>query len=110
MAIEHTHGPWEIEWYVCKTGDEEHWRVPKSIGPVSVDHNHWAGYYLEVSEEDARLISAAPDLLEALEQVVAISDRDHEAWVKAKAAIAKARGKYITVPRPGNPALSTGQH
>lgn len=40
--------------------------------------------------EHAHLIAAAPDLLEALQQVVAISDRKHEAWDKAHAAIAKA--------------------
>ena len=31
-------------------------------------------------------------LLDALKEVVAISDRDHDAWNKAKAAIAKAEG------------------
>lgn len=41
-------------------------------------------------EANAKLIAAAPDLLEALEEVVAISDRKHKAWAKAYAAIAKA--------------------
>lgn len=41
----------------------------------------------------ADLIAAAPDLLEALEEVVAISDRKHDAWDKAKQAIAKAKGE-----------------
>jgi hypothetical protein len=36
------------------------------------------------------LVSAAPELLEALKEVVAISDRKHDAWDKAHAAIAKA--------------------
>lgn len=39
---------------------------------------------------NAKLIAAAPDLLEALIEVVRISDRNHEAWYKAKAAINKA--------------------
>lgn len=47
----------------------------------------------EVRLANARLISAAPDLLEALQEVVAISDRKHDAWDKAKAAIAKAVGQ-----------------
>ncbi len=43
-------------------------------------------------EATARLITAAPDLLEALRDVVAISDRKHDAWDRAHAAIAKAEG------------------
>lgn len=42
---------------------------------------------------DARLIAAAPDLLAALEEVVSLSDRDHAAWDRARAAIAKAKGE-----------------
>lgn len=92
MSI-HTQGPWDINWYICKEGKEELWRVTHSIGPISVDHNHWAGNYIDVSEEDARLISAAPDLLEALLDM--ISDREclSEATINfACAAIAKATG------------------
>ncbi len=37
-----------------------------------------------------RLLAAAPDLLEALKEVVALSDRKHNAWDKARDAIAKA--------------------
>ncbi len=48
---------------------------------------------LVASPDDARLIVAAPDLLEALEEVVRLSDRKHNAWDKAHAAMAKARGE-----------------
>ena len=41
---------------------------------------------------DARLIAAAPDLLEALIEVVAIADRKTDAFDRARAAIAKAHG------------------
>lgn len=41
-------------------------------------------------EATAKLIAAAPELLEALQEVVKISDRNHDAWNKAKAAIKKA--------------------
>lgn len=44
---------------------------------------------------NARLISAAPELLEALREVVRISDRNHRAWDKARAAIAKAEAGSI---------------
>lgn len=41
-------------------------------------------------EANVKLVCAAPDLLEALIEVVRISDRKHDAWDKAKAAINKA--------------------
>ena len=44
----------------------------------------------EKIDADMRLISAAPNLLAALQEVIKISDRKHDAWDNAKAAIAKA--------------------
>jgi hypothetical protein len=46
----------------------------------------------DIGEANAALISAAPDLLAALKEVVRISDRKHDAWDAARAAIAKAEG------------------
>jgi hypothetical protein len=57
-----------------------------------------------VTPDDARLIAAAPDLLEALHEIIAINDERHEfrkrrgthrglSMVVAEAAIAKAEGK-----------------
>lgn len=43
-------------------------------------------------DADARLIAAAPDLLKALEAVVAVADRKTVEFDLARAAIAKARG------------------
>ena len=43
-------------------------------------------------EANASLFMAAPRLLAALKEVVAISDRKHDAWDEAKAAIAEASG------------------
>jgi hypothetical protein len=45
------------------------------------------------SEANARLIASAPDLLEALIEVVAIADRKTDAFDRARAAIAKATGE-----------------
>ena len=95
----YTPGPWEIDWVECKTGDEVHWKVPTTIGPISPDHNHWSGPYLDVEEADAYLIAAAPDLLEALQHLLNTmfdgpdeSDAAH-AVSKAREAIAKAKGE-----------------
>jgi hypothetical protein len=65
----HTSGPWTIDWYICREGNKELWRVPKSIGPIGIDHNHWAGHHLTVDRDDARLIAAAPTLLAALKLI-----------------------------------------
>ena len=53
----------------------------------------------EESQANARLIAAAPELLEALREVVALSDRKHDAWDKAKAAITKAEGIRFENPK-----------
>ncbi len=66
---------WEIDWYVCTDDDsgKELWRVPKAIGPLAPDHDHWASWHIAGSGEgnDADmqewlLAAAAPKLLEAL--------------------------------------------
>jgi hypothetical protein len=90
----HTPGPWEIDWYICREGNKELWRVPRSIGPAYVDHNHWAGNYITVDEANARLIAAAPDLLDALKEAATVLGLNgcFEAQNRARAAIAKATG------------------
>jgi hypothetical protein len=50
-------------------------------------------YFIFSTSEDIALLLSAPDLYEALEEVVRISDRKHDAWDKAKAALARARGE-----------------
>lgn len=47
----------------------------------------------QIQDANADLIAAAPELLEALQEVVRISDRKHDAWDKAKSAINKALGE-----------------
>lgn len=97
----HTPGPWEIDWYICREGEKELWRVPRSIGPAYTDHNHWAGSYITADKADAHLIAAAPDLLEALKSLVKVTswicensygDDMDAAFQQARAAIAKAEG------------------
>ncbi|EBO4170082.1 hypothetical protein LB58_21180 [Salmonella enterica] len=53
--------------------------------------------YIEIAtrneREDAQLISAAPELLEALQAVVRVADRQTDEFDMARAAINKALGK-----------------
>ena len=93
----HTPGPWQIDWYICREKGKELWRVPRSIGPACADHDHWAGNHIAVDAPDARLIAAAPELLEALQELMVAADRvsaEPVTWLgKARAAIAKATGE-----------------
>jgi hypothetical protein len=73
--MSHTPGPWEAYYVGCNDWDLK--------GPVT--------------QEDWTLAAAAPDMLEALETIVA-TERDRHgynpAWTdQARAAIAKARGE-----------------
>lgn len=98
MTTEHTSGLWEITWYECRADAEDVaagtakkvgdllWRVPKQIGPLSVDKNHWAGEHLDVSEADARLISASALLLQSLQEILPLAElwvREHGPWVRS---------------------------
>ena len=68
---------WPIEWFVCKADTDdvrfakteerktirvgsEMWRVPYSIGPISIDHNHWARHHLALTNRQAIIISNLP--------------------------------------------------
>jgi hypothetical protein len=87
----HTPGPWEIQkaddaYCIASIG---HLVIMPVAGKVKHDN----------SEADARLIAAAPELLEALEAMLEAYDdgvgKDWERpyWLKAHAAIAKATGQ-----------------
>lgn len=85
---QHTPGPWHIS----------------RLGSLDIVANDPAGTYIaEVLSGDgplsptsianARLISAAPDLLAALQAMLTITDRKHYVWDEARAVIAKATGQ-----------------
>ena len=89
----HTPGPWK---YGSKlTFSENHrgfsvWQIHHgwalaSVQPADADGNE--------GEANARLIAAAPDLLEALKRVALILGSQHAALEVIDAAIAKAEGK-----------------
>tara|TARA_R110000868_G_scaffold47103_2_gene154952 strand:+ start:563 stop:901 length:339 start_codon:yes stop_codon:yes gene_type:complete len=105
------------DWYVVKSHNEVYVRNRRGVVAERYPPSHYQGqderYAREVKDyhDEMRLISSAPDLLEALENVVAAWDamyaktkmsEPHSAemenmefrqFQKARAAIAKAEGK-----------------
>ena len=90
FMIRHSSGPW-------KAIDQGEGPRGKSLGICIVGPSGLPMFFLPRGTErhmaNAQLIAAAPELLEALREVIAITDRNHEVWDKAKAAIAKAEGR-----------------
>jgi hypothetical protein len=87
----HTSGPWKVIVYP-HVGQHHPW--------IEAESNHnGGGPYLSasglMSMEDARLIAAAPDLLEALELLLSYrcDDVPTADWRKARAALSKAKGE-----------------
>lgn len=71
----HSKTPWEIDWYICEDDDgKELWRVPTKIGPIGVDHNHWAGNHISCEPEEAqhivKCVNLHDEMVEALEQAL----------------------------------------
>ena len=92
----HTPGPWKYD--TTKLAD---WYT-RITHCVSISGESEIRLYGNEAEANARLISAAPELLEALEALVDmpdersiydISDKEIDLWVKAKKVIAKAKGE-----------------
>lgn len=91
MENKHTLSPWEVSkkfpTHVYKWIDGNTFRIVATCDSHEKD---------EQAQADARLIAAAPDLLEALEPFSELVGRSplqlNEMMRKAKAAIAKARG------------------
>ena len=86
MSTQHTPGPWRLAW------------VPEGVKPiVQRGKEGWfevCGMSAERERADAHLIVAAPDLLEALQYMLAvcpaINHQGEEAHQQASAAITKA--------------------
>ena len=86
---EHTPGPWYLEW----DGGEQ--RIAKDgIGIARIEP--WLGDFAEEQASNAHLLKAAPEILEALEVLVAectvATESENFALWAAQDAIAKARG------------------
>lgn len=78
--IKHTPGPWAVV-------SDHDWHSGQQYGVKDVvPLNH------TITEANANLIAAAPDLLEALEAVLSVADRATDEFDMARKAIACARG------------------
>lgn len=89
----HTKGPWEVHGDAIMAEPNSH--IEDTALGIAYVMDHDSERPASVTRANARLIAAAPDLLDALIAVVAISDRKHDAWDAAKAAIAKATGEQL---------------
>jgi hypothetical protein len=100
MSTQHTPGPWYLRTNKHKNCDGSAWgwldtqQAGNQRPPSGVDVTWSAG---QTSEANARLIAAAPDLLEALKKMLdshedACTGYGEGAAEKARAAIAKATG------------------
>ena len=98
----HTPGPWGEPYYDDYPGDEGWWILN---GKTGMDEYAICVVFTgdPKQEADAYLITAAPDLLAALEVMVSVfrpreepgpdAHVENEAWAKAASAIAKAKGE-----------------
>ena len=89
----HTPAPWLIEWNAAQGGEGHYITDSKDMAELSriaavLFHDDADGE----TRANARLIAAAPDLLEALIGVVKVADRATVEFNAARAAIAKAEG------------------
>lgn len=100
----HTPGPWRVGEGSYVVADHP---VPEIRGSEEVEH--YGGHLIceSVSPSNARLIAAAPDLLEALKAILEADEEaeaefqkmgippeeEHPITIAARAAIAKATGK-----------------
>ena len=92
----HTPGPWKVL-------SEEAIRIKSQDGSLLAMLHHLRGVHgvngripIEEVHANARLIAAAPELLEALKELLGLAERHgwlHVAVNNARAAIAKAEGE-----------------
>lgn len=91
-----------------KSTNAADWGIDKSTGtPIlvykncSVIESKQAHYVLSLINSAAPAVPS--ELLDAMDEVIRISDRDHEAWGKAKAAITACRAAMLaSAPGDGN--------
>lgn len=96
----HTSGPWRIEWGMSQGGDGHHVCDASDMGPLSIIASvHFHDDADGETKANARLIAAAPELLELLQHAVETIKGEYPAtrWGELRipameAAIRKATG------------------
>lgn len=83
----HTPGPWRFE----QDGHEPYWNVDMPMQDGSPGYGY-ANAMVYTTEDDARLVAAAPDLLAACRLALEAGDQDYAKFIIA-GAIAKAEGR-----------------
>ena len=101
----HTPGPWEVSWDKYGKESEIHGKSELNDGPICIiPHDDVTESGAEEQLANARLIAAAPELLEALKALIEnvgsciCYDQSEgeclaKAWKMAAVAIAKAEGE-----------------
>lgn len=96
----HTPGPWRLEEVVdrsikhlCPVADVDGFSLLTVVHTEGYDGDECVPFGAVYRDADARLIAAAPDLLEALKGVLRVADRKTDEFDAARAAIAKAEGQ-----------------
>lgn len=86
----HTPGPWKVS----HDDHEPYWNIDM---PCSDGSYGFCNAMVYTTEEDARLVAAAPELLEVLRDVArfekVVDGMNPSVWPKLHAAIAKAEGR-----------------
>ena len=94
MTSKHTPGPWILKF---GKGILHDYIIRGPNGWPVACFEHYKQATKKETKANARLIAAAPELLEALERLMVecdlVSDNALEAYTKARAAIAKATGE-----------------
>lgn len=95
----HTPAPWQIEWNAAQSGEGHYITDSNDMG----EHARIAAVLFHDDADgetraNARLLAAAPELLEACKRMIEWDDREHDhpqrqaAYRNARDAIAKAEG------------------
>ena len=86
----HTPGPWQVEFgHTQQLSGSVYWQVHDGSDAIACNQFCWAGN----AEANARLIAAAPDLLDALMSADGLLRQLGHSLPNVKDAIAKAEGR-----------------